>query len=137
LLPDLLYPNLLDAMAFLKKLMTGQVALWHVFWLIGAPLTFLWCVSGTCTVVGCGIQESAIEGVLLALFALLSVVIPFLSISIWRSASKYPRQTWPQTLFATGAKVCVTVFGILALIGLGVLLYIAFYVFINPFFDHA
>jgi hypothetical protein len=132
----LLYPNLLDPMTFLKKVMTGQVALWHAFWLIGAPLTFLWCVSGTCTVVGCGIQEPAIEGVLLALFALLSVVIPFLSISIWRSASKYPRQTWPQTLLATGAKVCVTVFGILALIGLGVLLYIAFYVFINPLLDY-
>lgn len=86
---------------------------------------------------GCGIQESAIEGVQLALFALLSVVIPFLSISIWRSASKYPRQTWPQTLLAIGAKVCATVFGILALIGLGVLLYIAFYVFINPFLDNA
>jgi hypothetical protein len=123
-------------MTFLKKLMTGQVALWHAFWLIGAPLTFLWCVSGTCTVVGCGIQEPAIEGVLLALFAPLSVVIPLLSISIWRSASKYPRQTWPQTLLATGAKVCVTVFGILALIGLGVLLYIAFYVFINPLLDY-
>lgn len=124
-------------MKFLKRLAAGQVALWHAFWLIGAPLTFLWCVSGTCTVVGCRIQEPAIEGVLLALFALSSVVIPFLSISIWRSASKYPRQTWPQTLLATGAKLCVTVFGLLALIGLAVLLYIVFYVFIYPFLDHA
>ncbi|MFZ1151790.1 MAG: hypothetical protein WAR76_18985 [Xanthobacteraceae bacterium] len=119
-------------MTFLKKLMSGQLALWCTFWLIGAPLTFLWCVSGTCSVIGCGIRESEIEGILLALFALLSVILPFLSIAIWRSASKYPRQTWPQTLLAAGAKLCVTVFGLLALVGLAVLLYIAYYMFIYP-----
>jgi hypothetical protein len=124
-------------MKLLKRLAAGQVALWRAFWLVGAPLTFLWCVSGTCTVVGCGIQEAAIEGFLLALFALLSVAIPFLSIAIWQSASKYPRQTWPQTLLATGAKLCVTVFGLLALIGLAVLFYIAYYIFIYPLLDHA
>jgi hypothetical protein len=124
-------------MKFLKRLGAGHIALWRVFWLIGAPLTFLWCVSGTCTVVGCGIQEPAIGGLLLALFALLSVAIPFLSIAIWRSASKYPRQTWPQMLLVTGAKLCVTAFGLLALIGLAVLLYIAYYIFIYPILDHA
>ena len=87
-------------MKFLKRLAAGHVVLWRAFWLIGAPLTFLWCV-------------------------------------IWRSASKYPRQTWPQTLLATGAKFCVTAFGLLALIGLAVLLYIAYYIFIYPILDHA
>jgi hypothetical protein len=124
-------------MKFLKRLGAGHIALWRAFWLIGAPLTFLWCVSGTCTVVGCGIQEPAIGGLLLALFALLSVAIPLLSIAIWRSASKYPQQTWPQMLLATGAKLCVTAFGLLALIGLAVLLYIAYYIFIYPILDHA
>jgi hypothetical protein len=124
-------------MTFLKKLMRGQIALWCAFWLIGAPLTFLWCVSGTCTMMGCGIRESEIEGFLLALFALLSVILPFLSIAIWRSASKYPRQTWPQTLFAAGAKLCVTAFGLFALVGLALLLYIGYYVFIYPVLDHA
>lgn len=124
-------------MKFLKRLAAGHVVLWRAFWLIGAPLTFLWCVSGTCTVVGCGIEEPAIGGALLALFALLSVAIPFLSVAIWRSASKYPRQTWPQTLLAIGAKFCVTAFGLLALIGLAVLLYIAYYIFIYPILDHA
>jgi hypothetical protein len=119
-------------MIFLKKLMRGQIALWCAFWLIGAPLTFLWCVSGTCTMMGCGIRESEIEGFLLALFALLSVILPFLSIAIWRSASKYPQQTWPQTLLSVGAKLCVTVFGLFALVGLGLLFYIAYYIFIYP-----
>ena len=119
-------------MIFLKKLMRGQIALWCAFWLIGAPLTFLWCVSGTCTMMGCGIRESEIEGFLLALFALLSVILPFLSIAIWRSASKYPQQTWPQTLLAAGAKLCVTGFGLFALVGLALLLYIAYYIFVYP-----
>ena len=81
---------------------------------------------------GCGIRESEIEGFLLALFALLSVILPFLSIAIWRSASKYPQQTWPQTLLAAGAKLCVTVFGLFALVGLALLLYIAYYIFVYP-----
>ena len=124
-------------MTFLKKLMTGQIALWCAFWLIGAPLTFLWVASGTCTVVGCGIAEPAIEGFLLALFALLSVILPFLSIAIWRSASKYPRQTWSQSFLAAGAKLCVTAFGICALIGLAVLFYIVYYIFVYPALNHA
>jgi hypothetical protein len=125
-------------MTFLKKLMTGQIALWCAFWLIGAPLTFLWLVSGTCTIVGCGIvADPAVGGFLLALFAPLSVILPFLSIAIWRSASKYPQQTWTQTLLATGAKLCVTAFGICALIGLAVLFYIVYYIFVYPALNHA
>jgi hypothetical protein len=124
-------------MTFLKKLMTGQVALWCTFWLIGIPLALIWDVSGVCTVVGCGIEEPTAGAILLALFALSSIAIPFVSVGIWRSASKYPRQTWSQTLLAIGAKLCAVVSGLLALTGLAVLLYIGFYIFINPMFDHA
>jgi hypothetical protein len=114
-----------EHMKFLKKLATGQIALWCVFWLIGTPLVLLWDVSGVCTVVGCGIQESATAGFLLALFALSSIAIPFVSFAIWRSSSNYPQKTWGQTVIAWGAKFCATLSGLLAVIGLLVLLYIA------------
>jgi hypothetical protein len=124
-------------MTFLKKLMSGQVALWCTFWLIGIPLALLWDVSGVCTVVGCGVQDTTFAAILLALFALSSIAIPFVSVGLWRSASKYPRQTWSQTLLAIGAKLCAVVSSLLAMIGLAVLLYIGFYIFINPLLDHA
>jgi hypothetical protein len=124
-------------MTFLKKLMTGQVALWCTFWLIGIPLVLIWDMSGVCTVVGCGIEEPTAGAIVLALFALSSIAIPFVSVGLWRSASKYPRQTWSQTLLAIGAKLCAVVSGLLALTGLAVLLYIGFYIFINPMLDHA
>jgi hypothetical protein len=124
-------------MTFLKKLMTGQIALWCVFWLIGTPLTLVWYLGGVCTVVGCGIQDTTIAAILLALFALSTIAIPFVSIGLWRSASKYPRQTWSQTFLTIGAKLCAVVSGLLAVTGLAVLLYIGFYIFINPALDHA
>ena len=124
-------------MTFLKKLMTGQVALWCTFWLIGIPLALIWDVSGVCTVVGCGIEEPTAGAILLALFALSSIAIPFVSVGLWRSASKYPRQTWSQTLLAIGAKLCAVVSGLLAVTGLAVLLYIGFYIFIYPVLNHA
>ncbi len=113
-------------MRFLARLATGQIALWCTFWLIGTPLAVLWDVSGTCTAVGCGIQEPIVAGFLLALFTLSSIAIPFVSVAIWRSASKYPRRTWWQTVFAIGAKLSAAVSGVLATIGLLVVLYIAF-----------
>ena len=111
-------------MKFLARLATGQIALWCTFWLIGTPLALLWDVSGVCTVVGCGIQEPIIGGILLALFTITSVVIPFASVAIWRSASKYPREVWWQTLLAIGAKLCAAFSALLATIGLLVVLYI-------------
>ena len=124
-------------MTFLKKLMTGQIALWCIFWLIGIPLALLWDVSGVCTVVGCGIQDPTAGTVLLALFALSSIAIPFVSFAIWRSSSKYPQKTRWHTGLALAAKLCAVFSGLLALIGLAVLLYIAFYIFIYPVLDHA
>jgi hypothetical protein len=110
-------------MKILAKLMAGQVALWCVFWLIGTPLTLIWDASGLCTVVGCGIEDPIVEALLLALFALTSVIIPFISIATWRSASKYPRQAWWQTALAIGAKLCAVISALLAAIGLAVLVY--------------
>ena len=105
--------------------MRGQIALWCAFWLIGVPLALLWDASGLCTVVGCGVEEPTTAGFLLVLFALTSIAIPFASVAIWRSASNYPRKAWWQTVLAIGAKFCAVVRGLLALIGLAVLLYIA------------
>ena len=105
--------------------------------MIGTPLVLLWDVSGMCTVVGCGIGDETVAAILLALFALSSVAIPFVSVGLWRSASKYPRQTWSQTLLAMGAKLCAVVSGLMAVTGLAVLLYIGFYIFINPLLDRA
>ena len=90
-------------MTLLKKFMSGQIALWCAFWLIGVPLAFLWDVSGACTIVGCGIQDPAIGGLLLALFAVLSIAIPFVSFAIWRSSSNYPQKTpWRTTVALLG-----------------------------------
>jgi hypothetical protein len=121
-------------MTFLKKLMSGQIALWCAFWLMGIPLALLWDVSGVCTVVGCGIQDPTIGGLLLALFALSSIAIPFVSFAIWRSSSQYPQKTWWHTALALAAKLCAVFSGLLALIGLAVLGYIAL-VFIYAAFD--
>jgi hypothetical protein len=124
-------------MKFLKRLAAGQVALWCTFWLIGIPLALLWDVSGSCTVIGCGIQDPTAGALLLALFALSSIAIPFVSFAIWRSSSRYPQKTWLQTGLALAAKLCAVFSGLLAVIGLAVLLYIGFYVFIYPVLDHA
>jgi hypothetical protein len=124
-------------MTFLKKLMSGQIALWCAFWLIGIPLALVWDVTGLCTVVGCGIQDLTIGGLLLALFGFASVAIPLVSFAIWRSSSNYPQKTRWRTALALGAKLCAVLSALLALIGLAVLLYILYYVFIYPALDHA
>ena len=94
--------------------------------MIGIPLAIVWDVSGICTAVGCGVQEPITAGFLLLLFTLSSAIIPLVSVAIWRSASKYPRQAWWHTVFAIGAKLSAAVSGVLATIGLLVVLYIAF-----------
>lgn len=123
-------------MKFLAKLAAGNIALWCVFWLIGVPLAVLWDVSGLCTVVGCGIQDPTVGMILLVLFTVSSVVIPLVSVAIWRSATNYPRPTWRQTALAIGAKLCAAVSALIAVIGFLVVLYIAF-IFIYAAFDHA
>jgi hypothetical protein len=54
------------------------------------------------------------------------VIIPFISVATWRSASKYPRKVWWQTALAIGAKLCAVISALLAAIGLAVFLYMVF-----------
>jgi hypothetical protein len=123
-------------MKLLAKLMRGDVALWCTFWLIGTPLALLWDLSGTCTAVGCGIQDPLFSIVLLLLFTLSSMAIPVVSFAIWRSASKYPRKLWWHSVLAIGAKVCAVLSAILAAIGFLVVLYMGS-IFAYAFFDRA
>jgi hypothetical protein len=123
-------------MRFLKRLAAGEVALWRAFWLIGIPLALVWDISGECTAVGCGIQDPTMGAVLLALFTAASTAIPFASVAIWRSASRYPRPTRRETLLAVGAKLCAVVSAALAVVGLLVVLYIAF-IILYSFVDRA
>ena len=122
-------------MKFLAKLATGDIALWCAFWLIGTPLVLVWDVSGGCTIVGCGIQDPFIAVFLLVLFALSSVAIVFVSVAIWRSSSRYPREVWWQGLLAVGAKLCAVLSGFAAAVSVLVILYMAF-IFIYAAFDH-
>jgi hypothetical protein len=106
-------------MKFLRRLMTGQIALWCTFWLIGAPLALVWDTSGACMVTGCRIEDSLVAEIVMAAFALASVLIPIVSVAIWRSSSNYPQPAWWQKLFAIGAKLCAVFSGLVA--GLSVL----------------
>jgi hypothetical protein len=100
-------------MKFLAKLAAGEIALWCTFWLIGTPLALAWDFSGGCMIAGCGIGEPIIAVALIVLFTLSSLAIVFVSVAIWRSASKYPRKAWWHSLVAIGAKLCA-VFSALA-----------------------
>jgi hypothetical protein len=103
-----------EAMNFLKRLATGQIALWRVFWLIGTPLAVLWDVTGACMVFGYGVEELAVAGFIIALFTLASLAIPFVSVAIWRSASNYPRKAWWHTLLAWAARASAVFSGLTA-----------------------
>ena len=121
-------------MKFLRRLASGDIPLWCTFWLIGTPLVLLWDASGGCTVVGCGFQEPWFGAVLLLLFTISSVAIPFVSVAIWRSASRHLRASWGQKLLAFAAKLSAAISGFLAAVGLLVVLYIVF-IFIYAAFD--
>ncbi|MGA2895183.1 MAG: hypothetical protein ABSE22_20150 [Xanthobacteraceae bacterium] len=123
-------------MKFLTRLAAGDIALWCAFWLIGMPFVLLWDLSGGCTVVGCGIAEPLMGAFLLVLFAFSSVAIPFVSVAIWRSASRYPRASWRQRLIVFAAKLFAAISGTLAAVGLAVLLYMVF-IFAYAAFDRA
>ena len=113
-------------MKLLKRLATGQIALWCSFWLIGTPLALVWDGSGACMVTGCGIAEPSIAYLVIALFTLASAALPFVAVAIWRSASNYPRHAWWQTLLAIAAKLCAAFSGIVAGLSVLGLLYLAF-----------
>jgi hypothetical protein len=111
-------------MRFLARLATGQIALWCAFWLIGVPLALVWDATGACMVTGCGITELLVVEFVIALFASASLLLPFAAIVIWRSASNYPQATWWQKCLAYAAKLSAALSGLLAvlsLVGLGYL----------------
>jgi hypothetical protein len=114
-------------MKFLARLAAGDIALWRTFWLIGIPLGLLWDVTGGCMVVaGFGFQAPFIAGFIMVLFALSSAAIPFVSVAIWRSASRYPREAWWQKLLALSAKLCAAFSGLAAALSVLGILYLVF-----------
>ena len=113
-------------MKFLAKLATGQIALWCTFWLIGTPLAAAWDATGACMLTGCGIQEPWLAGLTIAVFTVSSFAIPFASFAVWRSASQYPRAAWWQTPLAIGAKISALFSGLLAVLSLVGLFYLAY-----------
>jgi hypothetical protein len=122
-------------MKFLKRLMTGQIELWRVFWLIGTPLALVWDVTGVCMVLGIGVEQLFLAGLIITLFTLSSVLTPFVAVAIWRSASNYPRKTGWSTAFAIAAKLSAVfsgLIGVLSILGLLYLGYDVFYAFIIP-----
>jgi hypothetical protein len=100
-------------MKFLKRLASGDVALWLAFWLIGIPLALIWDGSGFCMLAECGIGKPYLAIFLIGVFAASCIAIPFVSFAIWRSSTKYPREVWWKTALAIGAKLCA-VFSALA-----------------------
>jgi hypothetical protein len=114
-------------MKFLARLATGDIALWRTFWLIGMPLALVWDASLGCMVLaGFGAQEPFIAGVVIALFALSSAALPFVSVAIWRSSSKYPRDAWWHTVLAWSAKLSAAFSGLTGALSVLGLLYLAF-----------
>ena len=113
-------------MKFLARLATGQIALWRTFWLIGTPLALVWDMSGACMVLGFGIEEPFLTGLIITLFTLASLTMPFVAVAIWRSASNYPREAWWQTPLAIGAKLCAVFSGLVAALSVLGLLYLAY-----------
>jgi hypothetical protein len=105
-------------MRFLARLVTGEIALWCTFWLIGLPLALVWDASGACMVIGCGIGQPLIAGSFIGLFTLSSIAVVLVSVAIWRSSSKYPREVWWQGLLAVLAKLCAVVSGLAAALSL-------------------
>jgi hypothetical protein len=101
-------------MKLLRKLATGQVALWRVYWFIGTPLTSIWLATGAAIVFLPGLPGLFVVGII-GVFALATFTIPFVAWAIWRSASNYPRKTWRDTALAWGAKTSAVFWTLVAL----------------------
>jgi hypothetical protein len=113
-------------MKFLKRLASGDVALWFAFWLIGTPLALIWDSSGLCMLTECGIGKPYIAIFLIVLFTATCIAILFVSFAIWRSSTKYPRAAWWQTALAIVAKICAVFSALTATLSLVGVLYLAF-----------
>jgi hypothetical protein len=108
-------------MKFLKRLATGDIALWRVFWLLGLPLSLIWDVTLLCMAMGWGHEQPVATIIIIALFVLASFALPLVAWGAWRSASNYPRKAWWHTLLAWSAKACAAflgLIGVLSIIGL-------------------
>ena len=113
-------------MKFLARLVAGDIALWRTFWLIGTPLAAVWHFSGGCMIAGCGIGEPFIAVFLIALFTLSSMAIAFVSVAIWRSSSRYPREARWQDILAISAKLYAALLGFVAATSFLAVLYLVF-----------
>jgi hypothetical protein len=111
-------------MRFLARLVSGDIALWRMFWLIGLPLAILWDLSFLCMVMGIGVEQSVVAGSIIALFALASVALPLVAVGTWRSASNYPRGAWWRTPLAWAAKACAVFSGLTGVLSVVGLLYL-------------
>ena len=74
----------------------------------------------------CGVGQPLIAGSLVALFLLTSLAIVFVSVAIWRSSSKYPREKWWQGPLAIGAKLCAAISALAAAVSFLVVSYLVF-----------
>src|SRR6266849_1720954 len=101
-------------MRFLAKLVAGDIALWCTFWLVGTPLSLVWDVSCGCLVIGCGAEQRWISAAFIVLFTLSSLAVLLVSVAIWRSSSKYPREVWWQGFLAILAKLSAAISGLIA-----------------------
>jgi hypothetical protein len=90
-------------MRFLRYFFSGQIPLWRLFWLVGLPLSILWDVT-LAGMVFLGMQDPTVTVIIIGLFTLASLAMPFVAVAIWRSATNYPRETWRKTFLAWGAK---------------------------------
>ncbi|MGC1778668.1 MAG: hypothetical protein WBB34_12020 [Xanthobacteraceae bacterium] len=115
-----------NLLKFFARLALGEVALWRVFWLIGAPLAVLWDATGLAMLTGFGVEQPLVAGLIIGVFTLSSVALPFVGWAIWRSASRYPREAWWRHALAWGAKLSAVVSGLAAALSLLAVLYLAY-----------
>ncbi|MFY9696350.1 MAG: hypothetical protein WA776_18920 [Xanthobacteraceae bacterium] len=113
-------------MNFVARLATGDVALWRVFWLLDVPFALVWDITGLSMLTGYGVGAPLVAIVIGAVFTLASAVLPFVSVAVWRSASRYPREAWWKHALAWSAKLCAVFSGLSAGISFCVVLYLAF-----------
>ena len=113
-------------MKLLTSLAAGRIALWRMVWLIETPLALVWLATGACMVLGIGVEELALAGAIIALFALASVALPLGAIALWRSAANYPRVAWWQKLVALAAKLYALLCGLIGALSVVGLLYLGY-----------
>ncbi len=96
-------------MNYLVTLLTGRQPLWLTFWLVGIPVFIAWDISSGCMLGGVCTLPMPMSDLILAAFGMItSLVLPFASFAIWRSATRYsgPR------LWKIGAKAWALMWGI-------------------------